>query len=118
MKDKNNIHDYNDFSETTNYGEFKEHKIIFSKADTELFDDAKAVPLSVVRIKRMGSSNKNEKWRIIENDELKFVIDGTKLNKKECSFLRTIDGVKFLIAEFKLGFKSLHELRGRLKTKV
>ena len=89
-----------------------------SKADFELFDDAKAVPQRLVRIKRIGSVNKNEKWKVFEGSELKFTVDGTKLSKKEKLFLRTVEGVNFLIAEYKTGFRSISELRTRLKQKI
>jgi hypothetical protein len=101
------------------HSEYKEgSKYPLSKFDFELFDEAKAIPGTVVRVKRVASAAKGERWRILENDELKFVVDGEKLSKKECMFLRTLDGVNFLIGEFKVGFKSLNELRGRLKKKI
>lgn len=93
-------------------------QLLLSKSDFELFDEAKAVPGSVVRVKRMGAKNKNERWRILENDELKFVIEGDKVSKREREFLRSVEGIGWLIGEFKMGFKNLTELRVRLKKKT
>jgi hypothetical protein len=93
-------------------------KYNLSKFDYELYDESKATPNTVVRIKRIGSIDKNEKWRIIEDGELKFILEGEKLLKKECAFLRTVEGLNWLIAEYKIGFKSLNELRTRLKKRV
>lgn len=120
MKDRN-YHDSHNAAllDSLQHGDHKEGaKYPLSKFDFELFDEEKAVPALVVRVKRMSSAAKGERWRIFANDELKFVIDGDKLSKKERTFLRTIEGVNFLIAEFKVGFKSLHELRVRLKKKI
>lgn len=116
MKDK-----YSDNNSIIDFGqgEYKEGaKYPLSKYDYDLYDDAKAIPTRVIRIKRMGSIAKNERWRIFENDQLKFVLDGEKLSKKEKAFLRGIEGINWLIGECKVGFKSFNELRGRLKQKV
>lgn len=91
---------------------------ILSKLDFELFDDTLAVVHPVVRIKRSNSTTRGEKWRIFLGEELKFLIDGDKLSKKERTFLRTVDGINWLIKEFKVGFKSLNELKIKLKTKL
>lgn len=122
MKDKHYNNEYDYLHQALNNvegfeGRSKNH-ILLSKNDFELYDENKAIPGSVVRIKRIGSRNKNERWRVFENDELKFVVEGDKISKKEREFLRTIDGVSWLIGEFKVGFKNLTELRGRLKKKL
>ncbi len=93
-------------------------KFISSKNDLELYDNLKAVPAPVFRVKRMISASKGERWRFLKNEELIFVLDGGKLSKKECLFLRTIEGFNFLIVQFKVGFKSFSELRARIKQKV
>jgi hypothetical protein len=119
MKDKNynnSSFDTSTLLDGTQHGEGSKYPL--SKHDFELYDEAKAIPTRVVRVKRMSSAAKGERWRFFENDELKFILDGSKLSKKECIFLRTIEGVNFLIAEFKVGFKSFNELRGRLKKKI
>lgn len=117
MKDKhNNNFDTSALMDAVQHGEGS--KFPLSKADFELYDETKAVPARVMRVKRMSSAAKGERWRFIENEELKFILDGSKLSKKECTFLRTIEGVNFLIAEFKVGFKSFNELRSRLKKKI
>jgi hypothetical protein len=120
MKDKYSNDNHNAaMIDALQSGEYRDgSKFPLSRYDFELYDESKAVPGNVVRIKRMGSVAKNEKWRIIENDELKFIVEGEKLSKKECAFLRTVPGVNFLIAEYKVGFKSLSELRARLKQKL
>lgn len=89
-----------------------------SKFDGELFDEAKAVAGKVVRIKRIGSVDKKEKWKILVNDELTFVVEGDKLSKKEKIFLRSVEGLSWLIGEVKVGFKSFNELRSRLKQQL
>lgn len=125
MKDKyssNGSNDYNSWAEqlSASASEYKEGgKFLLSKNDIELFDEKKAEkPATVVRVKRMGSTAKNERWRIFENDELKFILDGSKLSKKECAYLRTVEGANWLINIYKEGFKSLNELKIHLKKKL
>jgi len=117
MKDKYSSSNFDTSIDAAQYGDGQQ-KFINSKADMELFDEAKAAPATVFRVKRMSSATKGERWRILENEELKFILEGSKLSKKECMFLRTVEGVNFLVAEFKIGFKSFNELRSRLKQKI
>ncbi len=123
MKDK-----YNNSSSNNNFDNFGTdptqvpqgdgHKFISSKIEMDLFDETKATPAPVFCVKRMNSAAKGERWRMLRDGELQFVLEGSKLSKKECMFLRTIEGFNWLIAEFKLGFKSLNELKSRLKKKM
>jgi len=90
-------------------------KLLISKHDFDLFDeDRAAIPSKIIRIKRSGI-NKTERWRILENDDLIFIIEAEKLTKKEKVFLRTLPGMNFLIGEFKCGSPSLSELKVLLK---
>ncbi len=118
MKDKysNSNFDTSALMDAIQHGEGSKYPL--SKADFELYDEAKAIPAPVFRVKRMSSAAKGERWRFIRDEELQFVLEGSKLSKKECIFLRTVDGINFLVAEFKVGFKSFNELKSRLKQKV
>jgi hypothetical protein len=90
-------------------------KHTFSKFDNDdLFHEENNIKEKVIRVKRI-SSNKNERWNIFENNKIIFVLDGTKISKKEKEYLRTTEGFKFLIAQGKTGIKSLLSLRKNLK---
>jgi len=117
MKDKYSSNNFDtSLMDAIQHGEGSKYPL--SKADFELYDETKAMPASVFRVKRMSSAAKGERWRFMKNEELQFVLEGSKLSKKECMFLRTVEGVNFLVAEFKIGFKSFNELRSRLKQKI
>jgi len=90
-------------------------KHTFSKFDYDLFDEEKHVVEKVVRVKRIASANKNERWNIFENNKIVFVVDGSKISKKEKEYLRTPNGFSFLICQGKIGIKSLAKLRKELK---
>ena len=87
-----------------------------SKFDHDLFKDEDNIIQPIIRVKFVGVSAKNEKWRILENEKLSLVIEGVKLTKKEKEFLKTIDGVNFLIREYKGGAKSFNQIKKQLKS--
>lgn len=87
-----------------------------SRLDLELFDDAKATPAPVIRVKRSSTPSKGERWKVLRDEELLFVIEGEKLSKKEREFLRSLEGVSFLTGQVKLKVNSLSKLKLALKT--
>lgn len=84
----------------------------------ELYHEEDDVAEKVIRIRRVNMPNKNEKWKIFENNKPVFVIEGIKLSKKEKEFLRTIDGFNFLISQFKSGIKSFNSLKNEIKKQL
>jgi len=105
-------------SEAFESKEFQSAKNILSKFDYDLFDEDKDVVEKVIRVKRVQLPNSGEKWKIFENTKTVFVLDGSKISKKEKEFLRTADGFNFLIAQYREGIKSLNNLRVELKNKI
>ncbi len=90
-------------------------KYILSKFDFDLFDEESNKPTKVIRVKRFNLPNKGEKWKILEDTKVIFVVEGAKISVKEKEFLRTADGVNFLIQRAKEGIKSLNSLRAEIK---
>jgi len=100
--------------------EFKETgaKYTLSKFEYDLFHEEDDVKLPTIRIKRISMPNKGEKWKVMIDNKVVFVIEGTKLNNKEKEFLRSIDGVNFLLSQFKKGVKSFNSLKIEIKKKI
>lgn len=90
-------------------------KYVLSKFDFELFDEKKNVPNKIIRVKRITLPNKNEHWKIYDNTKLIFTLEGTKISVKERNFLKTSDGLTFLIDKAKTGISSLRNLRIEMK---
>jgi hypothetical protein len=89
-----------------------------SKFDYDLYKEEDDISEKVIRVKRM-SMPKCEKWRIFEDNKAILTIEGTKLNNKEKEFLRTVEGVNFLISQFKSGnIRSFNALKKEIKKKV
>lgn len=89
-----------------------------NKYEYDLYHEEDDIALPVVRVKRIGNTNKGEKWKIFSDNKVYLIIDGHKLNNKEKDFLRTIDGVNFLISQYKLGVRSFNALKNEIKKKI
>lgn len=89
-----------------------------SKFEYDLYHEEEDVAMSVVRVKRIGMPNKGEKWKIFQDGKALWIVDGNKLTKKEREYLRTIDGVNFLINQFKEGNHSFNALKKEIKKKI
>lgn len=105
------------FSTKTDLVKQQNNRFSLSKYEADLFDESKNLPQLVIRIRRVKISG-IESWKVFEDTKNIFTIDGNKLSKKEKEFLRTTDGVLFLINEFKKPFKSFNALKKSLKEKI
>lgn len=99
------------------YDEKTGKKGSFIKHDSEFFNDEDYVPGNSVRVKRI-LSNSNEDWKIFINEEEALVLKGIRFTSKERDFLRTTDGVMFIINGIKSGWKSVSEFKRQLQAKV
>lgn len=98
--------------------EFKDSgvKYVMSKFEYDLYHEEDDIAEKVIRVKRFNLPNKGERWKIFEDARVIFVIEGTKLGKKEKDFLRSPEGFNFLIAQSKAGIKSFNALKNEIKT--
>lgn len=90
-------------------------KFNLSKFDFDLYHEEDNKAETVIRIKRVSMPNKGEKWKVMTDNKVTFVVEGLKLSKKEREFLRTVEGLNFLIAQFKQGIKSFNSLKNEIK---
>lgn len=93
-------------------------KYSLSKFEYDLYHEEDDKSEKVIRVKRVSMPNKGEKWKIFEDNKVMFIVEGSKLNNKEKDFLRTVDGVNFLIAQYKAGIKSFNSLKNEIKKKL
>lgn len=114
MLNKNNSTDPNSTSQGE---EFKEQnsKFNLSKFDFDLYHEEDDKSETVIRVKRVSMPNKGEKWKVMTDNKVSFVVEGSKLSKKEREFLRTVEGFNFLLAQAKIGIKSLNALKNEIK---
>ena len=107
----------------TNFPILEENKDAFhghtlSKFEYDLYHEEDDIATPIIRIKRVSMPNKNEKWKIMADNKIVMIVEGTKLSNKEKDFLRTVEGVNFLIAQCKAGIKSFNSLKNEIKKQI
>lgn len=100
-----------------NSEEFKDSnsKHNLSRFEYDLYHEEDDITEKVIRVKRVSMPNKGEKWKIMIDSKVIFIIESTKISRKERDFLVTVDGFNFILAQAKLGIKSLNNFRTELK---
>lgn len=84
------------------------------KQETELFNDEDNIVYDVVSVK-MISLPKGEDWEISKNNKLFLVLKGVRFSAPERKFLRTPEGMNFIIGGCKKGWKSVSEFARQIK---
>lgn len=86
------------------------------RADNELFNEEVAKkPEKVISVKRVKLPRNGEDWEILENNKAVLCLKGTRFSNSEKEFLRTVDGMKFLMEQYKAGKKSVVKIKEEMK---
>ena len=109
VKDSSDIILIPDMDESKSYDNF------FNKTESDLFKDEDNIKHKVISVRRVNSKKNGESWNILENNKIIFNLPSDKFSAKEREFLRTVDGVLFLINGFKSGWNSLSKFKKEMK---
>jgi SMC interacting uncharacterized protein involved in chromosome segregation len=90
-------------------------KYSLSKFEYDLYHEEDDKSEKVIRVKRISMPNKGEKWKVMNDNKVIFIIEGSKISKKEKEYLQTVDGFNFILTQAKMGIKSLNSFRSELK---
>jgi len=83
----------------------------FSRYEDPLWDESEEeIKSSLIEVKRVDSKDKCI-FNIIKNGKLSCTIDCSKLTKRQVEFLKTIEGMLFMLNSFKNGVKNLSEFK-------
>ncbi len=93
-------------------------KYVLSKYEYDLYHEEDDVVNPILRVKRFTLPNKTEKWKFFQDNKVIFALEGTKLTNKEKEFLRTVEGINFLLQGYKDGLDSLNAFKKQLKEKL
>lgn len=86
------------------------------RADNELFNEEdSSVVHSVINVKRIKLPKNGEDWEILVDGKITVTMKGTRFSTQEKDFLRTVEGMKFLVAEYKKGKKSVVKIKEELR---
>lgn len=95
-----------------------EKKSIHSKFEHDLYKEEDDLAFKVIRVKHINLPNKGDKWKILNDNKVVNLIDGSKLTNKEKDFLKTADGMVWLLEVSKLGINSFNSFKKDLKKKL
>lgn len=90
---------------------------VLNNQNNELFDDESHVVHKLINVKRVGLPKNGENWEVLEDNRVVFTLKGVRLTNKEKALLRTPEGIKLLMNEYKAGNKSVASIRRKLKEK-
>jgi hypothetical protein len=90
-------------------------KYSLSKFERDLYYDEDNTINKIIRVKRFTYPNSGEKWKIFEDNKIHFIVDGAKLTRREKEFLRSVEGINFLIAQYKEGLKYITHLKNKIR---
>ena len=109
-------HSYNKYADDDPfiYDEKSGKKNAFIKQDSEFFNDEDYIPGKSVRVKRVSNSS-HEDWKIFINGDEFLILKGIRFTSREREFLRTAEGVLFIINGIKSGWKSVSEFKRQLE---
>lgn len=90
-------------------------KYSLSKIDMDLYNEEMDIKAKLIEVKKAPMPNKGEKWKVMIDNKIIFIIEGNKISKKEREYLEKVDGFNFILSQAKLGIKSLNGFRNELK---
>ena len=106
----------NEADAETNFNDSRYVNLNFSKTGNDLFKEEEDVKHKIVNVKRINLPHKGEDWEIIEDGKVVLTLHGTRFTKTEKDFLKTVDGMKFLIKGYKSGIKSVVKFKKTIKS--
>lgn len=98
--------------------EYQGQKSNVNRFDYDLFKEENDIIEPMYRVKHSATPKRGERWKIFKNNEIVVELDGSKLGKKECEFLRSLDGARWLLTNAKTnmdGIKNISKLKMTLK---
>lgn len=86
------------------------------RTDNELFNEYdSAIVHSVINVKRVKLPKNGEDWEILVDGKVAVTMKGTRFTNAEKDFLRSVDGMKFLVSQYKDGKRSVVKIKEELK---
>jgi hypothetical protein len=83
-----------------------------------LFDEDDDIVYPVLSIRRAKLPKNGEEWEIIEDGKIVLILRGSRFTKKEKNVLRTPEGIKAVLDEYKSGTRSVNKIKNLLKRMV
>jgi len=97
--------------------DLEKHKVSFTiNQSNELFDDEEAAKKhKLINIRRVSLPRKGENWEVYDDGRKVLILRGVKLTKKERGVLRTVNGIRLVVEEYKAGNRSVAKIKAILR---
>ena len=109
------IQSSDDADSASNFSDSRYINLNLLRTDNELFKEEDNTVEKTINVKRVPLPRKGEDWEIFENNKIVLTLKGTRFTKSEKEFLRTVDGMKFLMDGYKTGVKSVAKFKQAIK---
>lgn len=97
--------------------ELESYKVAFNlNQSNELFDDEEAAKKhKLINIRRISLPRQGENWEISEDGRKVLILRGVRLTKREKCVLRTSEGIRLVVEEYKSGNRSVTKIKAVLR---
>ena len=97
--------------------ELESYKVTFNlNQSNELFDDAEAAKKhKLINIRRISLPGQGENWEVYEDGRKVLILRGVRLTKREKFVLRTPEGIRLVVEEYKSGNRSVAKIKAILR---
>lgn len=97
--------------------ELEKCKVPFNlNQSNELYDDEEASKKhKLINIRRVALPRKGENWEISEDGRKVLILRGVRLTKREKSVLKTVEGIRLVVEEYKAGNRSVAKMKAVLR---
>lgn len=85
------------------------------RSENELFDENSNKSFIVISARRVKLPKNGENWEILENNKVVLILKGTRFTNNEKSFLHSVEGMKFLVSEYKNGSSNVVKIKEKMK---
>ena len=95
----------------------EKQKVSFNlNQSNELFDDEEAaIKHKLINVRRVSLPRKGENWEISEDGRKVLILRGVRLTNREKRVLRTVEGIKLVVEEYKSGNHSVTKMKSVLR---
>lgn len=87
------------------------------RAEHELYKEEEDIAYKMITVKRTNLK-KGEDWEISEDKKVILILKGVRFSNKEKDFMRTVDGMNFIISGYKNGLNSISKFKSELKKHI
>lgn len=104
--------DEDDFQFNDNQNKYFNSSLL--RGEHEFYKEEEDIAYKMITVKRTNLK-KGEDWEISEDKKVTLILKGVRFTNKEKEYMRTVDGMNFIINGYKKGLDSVVKFKKELK---